>query len=752
VGDVDPQVKTTAMVELTKQVDSGNADVIQLIVEQLRDPRPNVRRTAASCLESLVVKGDKVALLSIFGVMDDPGKDQYGHLAVQVSALRALQIIAAQETRDTFSPRTEAKMFSSIVDKITSPDWCVRREVAVALRTCALNHEDRALQKLLSLLEDPVQEVRNETAKTVEELAPGRLNWLVCSLSCLLASTNPILRSMASTMLATLLPETAASEFGEFLASTKQGNIPSHADVISFLDGLAVQPGDEEALKGFVYCLDHHSSQVRGLATDALKCFSHVGQDNIVHALISRLQNRGPDQIVDTALALSRIVELNDERAVKAIMDLLESQHREVRGVVHRALQNILPEGDTRITIAWACMRLEPDFHSESERKEALRQLAQLAYASHHTRVQGWSVEDADLSAFWQVIRQPRRAMDETSKLLPRIMKRLSDENVWVRTAAVQAARECGDRGDQEVVSALMELLADDSFAVRTSVVEALSAIATIGDSAVIFALCRALNDVSHLVRMASVKALRVLVKVGDREAARALMSWFRGAWEYLAIRGNDADIKLEVAHLLIDILSIREMQMCKTFVAALASSNLHTQRNEFANFDDTLAYQNLIESYMEYEHRVSRRSAADFSGDPTGRYGSHQVKAIVMIQKWASKQITHGEESGRRPNWTSKARQAIKSTISVEKKQARHFKLGGGRLAAYGTTHMEKEDQVAEKILRRVVPLDVRSSAIAAAHERSQDPTQDMKLWDEMRWTERLRLCEEVANTAWPL
>eukprot|EP00961_Rhodomonas_salina_P267927 3620186-Rhodomonas_salina.1 len=115
-------------------------------------------------------------------------------------------------------------------------------------------------------------------------------------------------------------------------------------------------------------------------------------------------------------------------------------------------------------------------------------------------------------------------------------------------------------------------------------------AIATIGDSAVIFALCRALNDVSHLVRMASVrtlptsiflsgssidthrsgplldiqtqvKALRVLVKVGDREAARALMSWFRGAWEYLAIRGNDADIKLEVAHLLIDILSIREMQ-----------------------------------------------------------------------------------------------------------------------------------------------------------------------------------------------
>eukprot|EP00961_Rhodomonas_salina_P122976 1656456-Rhodomonas_salina.1 len=47
---------------------------------------------------------------------------------------------------------------------------------------------------------------------------------------------------------------------------------------------------------------------------------------------------------------------------------------------------------------------------------------------------------------------------------------------------------------------------------------------------------------------------------------------------------------------------------------------------------------------------------------------GAHaQVKAIVMIQKWASKQITHGEESGRRPNWTSKARQAIKSTISVE-------------------------------------------------------------------------------------
>eukprot|EP00961_Rhodomonas_salina_P258807 3497177-Rhodomonas_salina.1 len=103
---------------------------------------------SVTSLVFLQVKGDKVALLSIFGVMDDPGKDQYGHLAVQVSALRALQIIAAQETRlnpescprrldatlssdrtnattrDTFSPRTEAKMFSSIVDKITSPVRC----------------------------------------------------------------------------------------------------------------------------------------------------------------------------------------------------------------------------------------------------------------------------------------------------------------------------------------------------------------------------------------------------------------------------------------------------------------------------------------------------------------------------------------------------------------------------------------------------------------------------------------------------
>ena len=94
-------------------------------------------------------KGDKVGLLSILGVMEDNGKDQNGHLCVQIAALRSLQAVSVEKvpTKDKFSPRTEQRIFLSIVDKIESPDWCVRREVAVALRTCSIGLENEVILK-----------------------------------------------------------------------------------------------------------------------------------------------------------------------------------------------------------------------------------------------------------------------------------------------------------------------------------------------------------------------------------------------------------------------------------------------------------------------------------------------------------------------------------------------------------------------------------------------------------------------------
>ncbi len=98
------------------------------------------------------MKGDRVGVICILDLMDDAGKDQYGHLAVQVSALRALQTIELQEGRETLSPRTEARLLAAIMDKIASPDWCVRREVAICLRTCSNGSEEVVWSRALLLV------------------------------------------------------------------------------------------------------------------------------------------------------------------------------------------------------------------------------------------------------------------------------------------------------------------------------------------------------------------------------------------------------------------------------------------------------------------------------------------------------------------------------------------------------------------------------------------------------------------------
>jgi len=52
---------------------------------------------------------------------------------------------------------------------------------------------------------------------------------------------------------------------------------------------------------------------------------------------------------------------------------------------------------------------------------------------------------------------------------------------------------------------------------------------------------------------------------------------------------------------------------------------------------------------------------------------------------------------------------------------------------------------QDAEKVIRRLVPANVRTAAIAMAHERFMAKEEDSRLWERMAWTERLRLCEVI-------
>lgn len=70
--------------------------------------------------------------------------------------------------------------------------------------------------------------------------------------------------------------------------------------------------------------------------------------------------------------------------------------------------------------IASACVRLEPKYHKETERQEALGKLGNLAYASSNVRLQGYTVEDAEMEEFWKQIRLPQSENHDAHSLLPK--------------------------------------------------------------------------------------------------------------------------------------------------------------------------------------------------------------------------------------------------------------------------------------------------------------------------------------------
>jgi hypothetical protein len=58
-------------------------------------------------------------------------------------------------------------------------------------------------------------------------------------------------------------------------------------------------------------------------------------------------------------------------------------------------------------------------------------------------------------------------------------------------------------------------------------------------------------------------------------------------------------------------------------------------------------------------------------------------------------------------------------------------------------------DDEDAEKMIRKYVPATIRYSAVALAYQRVMAGEEGAKLWERMRWTKRLRLCEEINGTS---
>ena len=477
INDFDVNVKTLAISELAKQAGRIHPEATQAVGEQLKDSCPQVREAAASALAAMATKADRQVISRLVGVLDDSTTDIYGHLSIQAAALASIREVSAADRAEDFSPRTRGHISQAIQRQLKSSDWCVRKEaINTLVRTAQPANRREVLECLVTMLEDHKIEVRREAMQNLESYRDGLDKWIISCIACLLVSPTGVVRDSASNILSKLLENKLDAANCDLLKRVRQGKLPTNGEVIAFLSQI-VSRGDEEYLDGFLVCMRHMTTSIRSLASDAIQSICIPGQSCVVEEIIKNLQHESANVKRDSILTLSKIVLKNDDRVSQIVQDMLKNPSLEVKRAVPIALENMLAQGDSRRTVALACVQLDSGYHTDNERKDALEQLGQLAFASSKFQIEGWSVEDADMERFWQQIRLPRGPTNggDTHKFVPKILKSLHDETPWVRRAGVDAIMHCARRGDPQVVDAVCSLLEDSSFAIRMAAVGALA-------------------------------------------------------------------------------------------------------------------------------------------------------------------------------------------------------------------------------------------------------------------------------------
>lgn len=522
-----------------------------------------------------------------------------------------------------------------------------------------------------------------------------------------------------------------------FLRKIKHGRVCTPEKALEVLEN-TVDRGEERALEGLLWSLNNPDEAVRRTTIEAIQRIATVGQPSVVAELEKRLKHPRWEFRRDAALALSLVANKEDQKVIRSVLALLDDESREVRASVEEAAKNLFFPGDDRIVIAGSCVQLEQKYHPKHERQEALERLGNLAYRSTHIKLMGYSVDNSDMETFWKRLRMPKEKAGDTQELLPKIMKLFADEDAWVRRAAVRASVECSKVADKAHSTALLKLLDDPSFTVRVVSVHALASLNQPGNPFLIEALFKKMDDHSHLVRLAAVQALQSMVPIGDRRTGDKLLEWLRSSWRFRKGRGDDFEVKKVVAAVVIDSMGLSQKSAeCSHFCEGLLHKSVHAQRNAVARFVDHLVQHGLLEPQQLTRHFDMQASVKS--------YGPAHRLAAIRIQRWLRgrsliRTLTRFRSQQKRSR--DKYRKPASSRPDTARAKAQRKK---GLL-----WFMAEEDNLAEKIVKNKVPEQIRNNAISTAHEKALGGLDDIDLWERMRWTERLRLCEEIAGHPW--
>ena len=743
--DPDPEVRIAALRGLESQVRRGESRPVALVLQQLEHPFHEVRAAAARCLEAVAVAGDRAVITSLCSLLDDANKDLYGHFTVRPTALRALSTLACG-SNGRMTPRATREAAAAALRQLGEDDWSLRRAAVQALPLITDCRLEPYVGRLISGLEDQNLHVRGECAAALASLFDPGDRWLSAVTALRLVISDSHVRATAAAFLQGILPGLPPAA-DAVLASVKRGRQVSGEDVLRLLEDTD-HSGNKRALDGFAYSLDHPSDAVRQLAHDSLVTLTPSGYPATVELFLQRLDHPAALVRRGAVKALARVASQGEESTVAALIRRLDDEDREVVVAAAQAAAALLPIGDRRLLLVNACVHLDPDYSTREERTRALQDLGRTAYAAIHLKLQGTSVEDADLHGFWQLINLPGGSSGERAEaaddVLRRILRSFTDCEWWVRRAAVEAARECARGWDAVVGGALEAALADRSLAVRAAAVHALADLGSAGGSVAVLLLAR-LDDDSRVVRLAASHGLRRFARPGDRGLARALMTWLRVSWRHARSRGDDTEVKLQLAGLVLDVLLFRDVRRREAFLAGLRSDSVHLQRNAVAAFEEHLTEQGLIEPFAWHLYDAEHPPPEDAD---SADYGIRHWRAALLIQRLSRRHRRPGLRRKSAEPWHTRLRagsQLSSGGLMLARERS-------GTTRAPMADHRRREDDIAYKILCLRVPLEVRSAAITTAQAASVERRRagEFLPWDRMRPTERLRLCEEVAGRWW--
>lgn len=330
----DPTIRATAIKDVTSAVVNHRIDAstvkrkIPMLIECLRDSNPNVRREAI----------DALSQIGSPAIRDLAEASNNKDALIRSGAIVAMGSVNERLYERQFQPNDDKQFFPLIEQSLHDEDARVRKSAARSLAIVSIGAKKttEALQRLITVLDDPDADVRGWAARSIGKLADTPVQRQLLEVA-----VQRIARLLQEEEIDTRLAALIA--LGDLSHSTETA-VPALAR--------ALRDKDEIVRLNVYEHLVHTAGPAKSLAVPFLvKAFNDNNTENRFHVVqtLRRLQPL-PDSVIPLLLTA-----LNDESpgvrnvAIMTLGDMEHPPHNAVP-VLHNILNNC--PGRTKVSVA----------------------------------------------------------------------------------------------------------------------------------------------------------------------------------------------------------------------------------------------------------------------------------------------------------------------------------------------------------------------------------------------------------------